>query len=338
MPISSRKFQFVGVLFLLLALALPSIAQNRLVQGKVTDDKGQPVKDAQVSIQALDGSRAPYVCKTDKKGTYTYMGIAAGDYRIVVRAAGFQPNYKFPVRPSIQDPVVTDFQLIPGEDRKLEFELSAQERQKLEEEVKKQEKRKQASTEVQTMFDAGLKLAAEGKHEEAIAEFKKALEKDNEQANIWANMADSYSKMGKDAEAVETFKQAIAIKPNEAALYTNMGVVLSKMGKSVESQEAFKKATELNPTSSAQNFYNIGATLVNSGKTQEATDAFKQAIAADANFSEAYYQLGMCLSGKPETMAEAIKALETYIKIGRKPDQVQVAKDIISALQASMKK
>jgi tetratricopeptide (TPR) repeat protein len=338
MHISSRKFQVVGILFFLLAPALPSMAQNRMVQGKVTDDKGQPIKDAQISIQSIDSSRQPYVCKTDKKGVYIYMGIAGGDYRIVVRAAGFQPEVKSPVRPTIQEPTVNDFQLKPGEDRKFDFEMSAQERDKLKAEVEKQEKRKQASAEVQSLFDAGLKLAAEGKHEEAIAEFKKALEKDNEQANIWANMADSYSKMGKDAEAVETFKKAIAIRPNEAALYTNMGVVLSKMGKNAESQEAFKKAAELNPASSAQNFYNIGATLVNNGKTQEAADAFRQAIAADPNFAEAYYQLGTCLLSKPDTMADAIKALETYIKIGKKPDQVQAAKDIIDALKSSTKK
>lgn len=334
----SRKIQLVGILFTLMALTLPAMAQNRLCQGKVTDDKGQPIKDAQVSIQALDGSRQPYVTKTDKKGNYIHMGIAAGDYRIVIRAAGFQPAVKSPVRPSIQEPSTNDFQLTPGEDRKFDFELSTQERQKLEEEVKKQEKRKQASAEVQALFDQGLKLAAEGKHEEAIAEYEKALKMDNEQANIWANMADSYSKMGKDAEAVETFKKAIAIKPNEAALYTNMGVVLSKMGKNAESQEAFKKATELNPQSAAQNFYNIGATLVNNGKTQEAAEAFRQAIAADANFSEAYYQLGMCLSGQEKTMQDAVKALETYVKIGKKPDQIQVAKEIISALQGSSKK
>jgi superkiller protein 3 len=128
------------------------------------------------------------------------------------------------------------------------------------------------------------------------------------------------------------------MSPNDASLYTNMGVILNKLGKRAESQEAFKKAASLNPASAAQNFYNLGATLVNGGNTADAAEAFKQAIAADPNFAEAYYQLGMCLSGKQETYGEAIKALQTYVKIGKKPDQVDVAKAIISTLEQALKK
>jgi tetratricopeptide (TPR) repeat protein len=338
MHISSRKICFIVISLLLLALAAPVMAQNRIIQGKVTDDKGQPIVGAQISIQALDSKSRVYPVKTDKKGTYIYMGIPAGDYRVVARAPGFQPNYKQPIRATIQEPSVVDLQLMPGTDGKLPFELSAEEIDQMKKEAEKQEKRKQSSTEVQSLFDAGLKLAGEGKHEEAIVEFKKALEKDPEQANIMGNMAESYAKINKNDEALEAYKKAVTVAPDNAALFTNMGVLLSKMGKNAESQEAFKKAAALNPAASAQNFYNIGATLVNNGKTQEAAESFKQAIASDPNFAEAYYQLGMCLSGNVETMPEAIKAFETYIKMGKKADQVETSKQIIDVLQKSLQK
>jgi tetratricopeptide (TPR) repeat protein len=339
MHISSRNFGLMGIsLVLLFALAVPAVAQNRIFQGKVTDDKGQPVVGAQVTIQAMDSKSRAYTTKTDKKGAWIYMGIAQGEYRVVVRASGFAPNYKQPFSATIQAPTTIDITLNPGADGKLPFEMSAQELEQIQKDVEKANQRKQSSAEVQALFDSGLKLAAEGKHEEAIAEFKKALEKDPEQSNIMGNMADSYSKINKNDDALQTYQKAIAVKPDDAALYTNMGVLLSKMGKNAESQEAFKKAATLNPASSAQNFYNIGATLVNNGKTAEAAESFKQAIAADPNFAEAYYQLGMCLSGKTETMPEAIKSFETYIKIGKKQDQIDTSKQIIDVLQKSMKK
>jgi len=328
----------VGTFVFFLAMVLPVMAQNRIIQGKITDDKSQPVVGAAISIEAIDSGRPPYKTKSDKKGQYFYMGIAPGSYRVVVRAQCFQPNYRYPVSPQVAEPTNIDIQLVPGQDMKLPFEMTAEEQAEARKAAEKAEKRKQSSAEVQGLFDAGLKLASENKHEEAIVEFKKALEKDPEQANIWGNMADSYSKLGKDAEALETFQKAIAVSPNDAALYTNMGVVLSKMGKTAESQEAFKKAASLNPGAAAQNFYNLGATMVNNGKTVEAAEAFKQAIAADPNFAEAYYQLGMCLSGRPDTMPDAIKALETYKKIGKKADQIEVADQIIKALQQAMKK
>jgi tetratricopeptide (TPR) repeat protein len=339
MHTSVRKSSFLVTILLLLALAAPALAQNRIVQGKVVDEKDQPVVGAQITIQALDSKTRVYSTKTDKRGTYIYMGIPPGEYRVVVRASGFQADYKQPVRPSIQEPVVVDFKLTPGaSDAKLPFEFSEQELDQLKKEQEKAEKRRQSSAEVQALYDSGLKLAGEGKHEEAIEEFKKALEKDPEQANIMGNMAESYVKLEKNDEALDIYKKAIAIAPDNAALYTNMGVLLSKMGKNAESQEAFKKAASLNPASSAQNYYNIGATLVNNGKSQEAAESFKQAIAADPGFSEAYYQLGMCLSGKVETMPDAIKAFESYIKIGKKPDQVETAKQMIDVLQKSVKK
>jgi tetratricopeptide (TPR) repeat protein len=338
MHISSRKLVFFGVCLIAPMLALPAMAQNRIIKGKVTDDKGQVIVGASIVIQAADSKARSYTTKTDKKGTYIYMGLPAGEFYVIARAPGYAPSYA-PARPSIQTESVIDLTLSPGNpDEKLPFELTPQELEQAKKEAEKYEKRKQLSAEVQALFDAGLQLAKEGKDLEAIEQYKKALEMDPEQTNIIGNMAESYSKIGKDDEALELYKKAVAIKPDDAALYTNMGVILSKMGKNAESQEAFKKAAALNPASSAQNFYNIGATLVNNGRTEEAADAFKQAIAADPNFAEAYYQLGMCLSGKTETMPDAIKALQKYVQIGQKPDQVEIAKQIIAALSQSLKK
>ena len=338
MHISSRNFVLGVVCFVALAFALPAMAQNRIIQGKVTDDKDQPVVGAPVVIQATDSKARIYNCKTDKKGQYIYMGFPAGEYRVIVRVPGFEPGLFPSVRPTSSGPSVCDIKLVPGQDHKLPFEMTAQEIDQIKQEMEKAEKRKQSSAEVQLMFDAGLQLVQQEKYAEAIEQFKKALEKDPEQANILGNMADCYSKMDKNQEALELYQKAVAIKPDDAALYTNLGVILSKLGKNAESQDAFKKAASLNPASSAQNFYNIGATLVNNGKSAEAAESFKQAIAADPNFAEAYYQLGLCLSGKPETAGDAIQALQKYIQIGKKADQVDVAKQLISALQSSAKK
>ena len=338
MHISARSIGFFAVCLVVLALALPAMAQNRIIKGKITDDKDQPVVGASISIQATDSKSRHYDTKTDKKGTYIYMGLPAGEYRVVVRAPGFAPEFVPSVRPNISAESVIDIKLTPGSDQKLPFELTEEEREQIRKEMEKAEKRKQVSGEVQALFDGGLKLAQEQKYAEAIEEYKKALAIDPEQSNILGNMADCYSKMDKNQEALEIYEKAVAINPNEAALHTNMGVILSKLGKHAESQEAFKKAASLNPGASAQNFYNIGATLVNSGKAAEAAESFKQAIAADPNFAEAYYQLGMCLSGKLETMPDAIKALQKYLQIGKNAEQIEVAKQIISALEQSIKK
>ncbi len=277
-----------------------------------------------------------FTCKTNKKGDYQYLlGLEGGVYRVIVRKTGYEPQYRENIRPSLGDTVTVDFKLDPGQDRKLPFEMTAAEKEQYKQENEQRAKRKAASAEVQSHFDQGKLLSNQEKYAEAVDEFNKALEKDAKQPGILEALADAYSKMGKNDEALAAYDKAVSLDPNNVELLTNMGVALNKAGKVTESQEAFKKAAAMNldPASAAKSFYNLGVTNFNSGKVDDAVDSFKKAIAADPNFADAYYQMGICLSAKPETAPAAIEALNKYIAIGKKPDQIDVAKQVIKALQ-----
>ena len=163
-------------------------------------------------------------------------------------------------------------------------------------------------------------------------QFKKALEKDPDEPTVLANLADAHLKSGRTRNRWQ-LRKGPGGSPEDAALWTNKGVVLGKMGKTAESKEAFKKAASLDPAAAAQNFYNLGATMVNNGQAKEAAEAFRQAITSDPNYAEAYYQLGLSLSGDPPTMAEAVQMLQKYIQIGKDATNVEVAKQLITALK-----
>jgi len=322
---------------LLLTLAAPAMAQNRIIRGKIVDDKGEPIVGAQITISGMDIKRE-YKVKTDKKGEFFYMGIPSGMYRVVARVKGYDPDFQQNIRPALGEETEVNFTLNPGDmNRKLAFELTETEIEQFKEDMAKAEERKKAAGDVKASFDTGLALAQEGKYAEAVVEYQRALEKDPEQAYIQANLADALAKLERNEEALAAYNKAIALKPDDAAMYTNVGVLLGKMGRTAESQEMFKKAASINPAAAAQNFYNLGATLVNSGKSAEAAQAFRQALQADPAYAEAWYQLGICLSGDPATMAEAVKALQKYISIGKNMEQMEVAKQLISALQPQIK-
>jgi tetratricopeptide (TPR) repeat protein len=319
----------IGLLWI---LAIPAAAQNHAIAGKVTDEKGQPVADAQITIQQTDVVRS-VTTKTNKKGEYQYLlGMQAGMYRVVVRKAGYEPQYQEHIRPALGETAQVDFKLEPGKDHKLPFEMTAAELEQFKAENAQIGKTKQFSAEVKAHFDQGVLLSDQGKYAEAVDEFNKALEKDSKQPGILARLGDADSKMGKNEDALAAYEKAVALDPTNAELLINMGVLLNKMGKVAESQEAFKKAAAANPSSSAQSFYDLGVTMFNSGHTDEAVDSFKKAIAADPNSAEAYFQLGICLSAKTETMPAAIEAMKKYIEIGKKPDQIDVAKQLIKEM------
>ncbi len=334
MHYSIRKYFMPAALVigLLVMSVLPGMAQTRIIKGKITDDKGQPVAGAQILIQGTDIVRE-FKVKSDKKGQYfNLLGMQSGTFRVVVRAQGFRPEYREGIRPQLAEETAVDFQLTPGNDMKLPFEMSDAEMADYKKKYEEQQKRKQLSGEIQATFKNAVALSDAGNYDEAIAEFNKALEKLPDEPVIHAGIANALAKQGKNDEALAAFQKAVSLNPNDASLYSAMGVLLSTMGKVAESQEAFKKAGALDPGSAAQNFYNIGVTLVNSGKSAEAAEAFKQAIAADPNHAESYYQMGMALSAKQDTIPAAIEALKKYTEIGKKPDQVETAKAIIQAL------
>jgi Tfp pilus assembly protein PilF len=333
----SYRMKYIGfnapaLLFmgLLLIPAMSAVAQNRTLVGLVTDDKGQPVADAQITIQGVDFFRN-LSTKTDKKGEYKYLlGIQPGTYRIIVRKAGYQPQHK-ETKPALGEETKVDFQLVPGQDMKFPFEMTDAEKEQARQQAAQAEKKKQFSSEVKAHFDLGVQMSEQGKYAEAADEFSKALEKDSKQPGILARQAEAYAKLGKNEEALAAYEKATTLNPNDAESLTNMGVVLNKLGKAEEAQDAFKKAAAV-PGASAQSLYNLGAMLFNAQQTDEAAEAFKKAIAMDPNFAEAYFQLGMCLSAKPDTMPAAVEAFKKYIAIGKKTDQIELAKQMIQAM------
>src|SRR5580765_541378 len=66
-----------------LATAVPAVAQSTgMVKGVVTDDKGQPVDGAKVSIEMNGGTGRRFESKTNKKGEYIQIGLSGGSYKI----------------------------------------------------------------------------------------------------------------------------------------------------------------------------------------------------------------------------------------------------------------
>ena len=337
MRIQARKFFLPVVLSVgwFLILSVIGMAQTRSIKGKVTDDKDQPVADAQISIMGMDITRN-FTVKTNKKGEYLYLlGQQVATYRVVVRKEGFKPDVKENVRPELGEASQVDFKLSPGQDYRLPFEMDSKEMEEYKKRYDELQKKKQFSGEIKVAFELGVKLTQEGKLDEALVELNKALAMDAERSAIHAAIGNVHAKAGKNEEALASYQKAISLSPNDPDLYTTAGLTMNTMGKTAEAQEAFKKAASLNPAAAAQNYYNLGVLMMNSGKADDAAEAFKQSVAADANFGESYYQLGMALSGKQATIPAAIEALKKYIEIGENRSRLKWPSRLSKPLEAN---
>jgi Flp pilus assembly protein TadD len=102
----------------------------------------------------------------------------------------------------------------------------------------------QGRDDAETHNGLGYVLAREGRTDEAIAEFRKAIAADAKYTPADNNLAEALVKQGKLDEAVRYYERSLAERPS-AAVYNALGVVLRQLGKTDEAEEQFAKAKDL---------------------------------------------------------------------------------------------
>ncbi|MEE8348598.1 MAG: tetratricopeptide repeat protein [Acidobacteriota bacterium] len=337
MRIKTAHF-FLGIL--LLSGLSPSLeAQIGNIRGTVTDQEGNPLEGVSITIEGLEVSRK-YDVKTNSKGEYFHGGVSRqGTYRVIAEKEGFQRSYAEGLRPATDrrgENGLADFVLIPGRAGRLAFELTDEEKQAMEEGTENAEERAAASAEVRLQLDEGLGLYNQGQYEQALVSFNSALELDDQQPALWANVGNTYSKLNQSEQALGAYEKAIAIAPEDPTLYQNLGGIYAAMGDTEKARELYEKAVSLSaygdPKDAAINYYNMGVTFINSGQTEDAVEALEKAIEADPAYAESYYQLGVCLLGVGQ-MEGSVKNLQHYLELTPDGPNADVAKQLVDSLQ-----
>src|SRR6185295_2548694 len=93
----------------------------------------------------------------------------------------------------------------------------------------------------------GIAHKAMGKFDEAMAEFRKAIEKNPYFADLHNNLGEVYYKKAMINEGLIEFKKAISLNPDYAAAHYNLSFVYGDKNMLEEAEREFKKASDLNP-------------------------------------------------------------------------------------------
>jgi len=314
--------RILPVLVVAMMLAIPGFAQTGNISGKVVDTDGKPLTGATISIDR-QGINQHFEVKTDNKGQYLHAGLPTGQYKVSVMKDGKPLMTNDAVRVSFGGDTKTDFDLKNAKAAG-GGAASDEERKKIAEEKAKADATKAS-------FEGARAALAAKNYDEAIRLFQEAAEKDPTQHVIYANLADAYSQTKKYDDSAAAYRKAIELKPDEAAYYNNLGIALGNGGKIDEATQALQKAAELNPAGAGQSYYNLGAVLTNRGRTKEAADAFKKAIEFNPQMASAYYQLGISYFGSPDTIPQAIPALEKFLSMQPTGPDADAAKQLIEA-------
>jgi tetratricopeptide (TPR) repeat protein len=90
----------------------------------------------------------------------------------------------------------------------------------------------------------GFVLARQGRMDEAIAEFRTAIEVDSRYVPAYNNLAEALAKQGKLADAAEYYRRSLAERPNPS-VHNALGNVLRQLGRTDEAAEQFSRAQAL---------------------------------------------------------------------------------------------
>jgi superkiller protein 3 len=172
-----------------------------------------------------------------------------------------------------------------------------------------------ASDEAVQRNNLGASLLQQGKMEEAIAEFRKAVTLDPKYTGAQLNLAYAYDRQGRIAEALAQYQTVIALEPENLFAQNNLGVLYDKQGRYDEAIAAFEQVLQIDP-SNATALRNLENAKRNNGIVQEQEERFAQArkeVEARPEDPRAAYNLGRLHASfdeKDQALEWIAKALE----------------------------
>jgi Flp pilus assembly protein TadD len=152
----------------------------------------------------------------------------------------------------------------------------------------------------------GAALTRNGKFDESIPQFEKALELNPQYNLVHGNLASASMKAGRTDEALRQYQMALDAYPESADLHNGFGSALETQGHLDLATREFARAVELNPRF-AEAHNNLGVAFLSSGQREQAGHAeqeFKTALSINPHYADAENNLGT-LYGKEGNDAEA---------------------------------
>jgi tetratricopeptide (TPR) repeat protein len=143
----------------------------------------------------------------------------------------------------------------------------------------------------------GSTLAGRGEVEEALAQYRKALEIKPDYAEAHYNLGRALARRGEVEEALAQYRKALEIKPDYAEAHNNFGVALAGRGAVDEAMAHFRKSLEMNPDY-AEAHCNLGLAMAHRGEVEEAIGQYRKALEIKPDYAAAHYNLGRALAGR----------------------------------------
>jgi tetratricopeptide (TPR) repeat protein len=134
--------------------------------------------------------------------------------------------------------------------------------------------------------------AALERHEEAMAEFRWAIELDPQTPYPHNGLGNAYCELGRYEEAVAKYRLAIELDAKYAPPHYGLGKVSANLGRYEEAVAEYRRAIELDPQD-AYSHNGLGNVYYTLNRHQEAVAEYQRALELDPKFAPAYFNLAL---------------------------------------------
>jgi tetratricopeptide (TPR) repeat protein len=170
----------------------------------------------------------------------------------------------------------------------------------------------------------GILAAREGKTDEAIGYFEKALELNPENGVALLNLGNAYRQKKEWGSAQKALERAVTLNPEDAEANYSLGMAYAQLNDTKRAHEYLEKALAVRPDY-PEALNNMGILSLRTGRPEEAKKSFAECIRVAPGFEQAYLNLARvyAIEGEKERARETLSEL-----LKRNPEQAQAKKDL----------
>jgi tetratricopeptide (TPR) repeat protein len=303
-----RSFALSLIMSLVFTANLFATGEARMT-GKVLDaDTKAPIEGALVHLEATKGKTVKLDQKARKDGSFTIFVLDGTlTYNFTVSAPGYA-TYQESIKMKLGETNVREFELrkegvaAPGAPAAAKADPAVE------------------------AYNAGAALSNSGDAAGAMVKFEEAVAAKPDLTAGWMALAKVAVKQKKYERAIEAAKKALEIDDEDADMWTALYQSYVALGDKANAAIAEKKMP-----ANASKLFNEAARLINEGKDAEAQKSLERAVAVDEKFAVAWYELGM-VHVRAGNTAQAKEALTKYLALEPNGKDAPTAKEMLSYL------
>lgn len=283
------KKSLFTMLILLLAAALvfsQSYRGQGRLKGKVTDEEGKPLSGVKVKLFSVRG-QSGFEVTTNAEGEWTANYIRGGGYNIDFLKAGYEPK-----QISISIPEATN-------NPQVEVKL-------------KKAAGLMITDELRSALEAGNKLFAEKKFEEASKVYEDLIAKNPDVYILYKNVGNCRFELQQYDLAEAAYQKVLEKEPGNADIILLIGNCYANRGEADKAMEWYNRI-EFEKITDPIVLYNIGTSFTKQSKFEDALKYYKRSIEVQKDYLDGLYQLGLTYLALGRN-ADAIPPFEDYLK------------------------